>query len=150
MVGNPTNEAAFLDAQSKNDSNRNVRKYADLDLFFQKKASTKDINKVTNIQAVKRSVRNLVLLNHFEKPFHPEIGSGVREMLFEPMTPLTSVILSKKVQDVIENYEPRARLVGVKARPDLDRNQYEMTIVFYVVNAPTDLITIDVFLERLR
>ncbi len=150
MVGNPTNEAAFLDAQSKNDSNRNVRKYADLDLFFQKKASTKDINKVTNIQAVKRSVRNLVLLNHFEKPFHPEIGSGVREMLFEPMTPLTSVILSKKVQDVIENYEPRARLVGVKARPDLDRNQYEMTIEFYVVNAPTDLITIDVFLERLR
>ena len=150
MVGNPTNEAAFLDAQSKNDSNRNVRIYADLDLFFQKKASTKDINKVTNIQAVKRSVRNLVLLNHFEKPFHPEIGSGVREMLFEPMTPLTSVILSKKVQDVIENYEPRARLVGVKARPDLDRNQYEMTIEFYVVNAPTDLITIDVFLERLR
>ena len=150
MVGNPTNEAAFLDAQSKNDSNRNVRKYADLDLFFQKKASTKDINKVTNIQAVKRSVRNLVLLNNFEKPFHPEIGSGVREMLFEPMTPLTSVILSKKVQDVIENYEPRARLVGVKARPDLDRNQYEMTIEFYVVNAPTDLITIDVFLERLR
>ena len=150
MVGNPTNEAAFLDDQSKNDSNRNVRKYADLDLFFQKKASTKDINKVTNIQAVKRSVRNLVLLNHFEKPFHPEIGSGVREMLFEPMTPLTSVILSKKVQDVIENYEPRARLVGVKARPDLDRNQYEMTIEFYVVNAPTDLITIDVFLERLR
>ena len=150
MVGNPTNEAAFLDAQSKNDSNRNVRKYADLDLFFQKKASTKDINMVTNIQAVKRSVRNLVLLNHFEKPFHPEIGSGVREMLFEPMTPLTSVILSKKVQDVIENYEPRARLVGVKARPDLDRNQYEMTIEFYVVNAPTDLITIDVFLERLR
>ena len=150
MVGNPTNEAAFLDAQSKNDSNRNVRKYADLDLFFQKKASTKDINKVTNIQAVKRSVRNLVLLNHFEKPFHPEIGSGVREMLFEPMTPLTSVILSKKVQDVIENYEPRARLVGVKARPDLDRNQYEMTKEFYVVNDPTDIITIDVFLERLR
>ena len=71
-------------------------------------------------------------------------------MLFEPMTPLTSVFLSKKVQDVIENYEPRARLVGVKARPDLDRNQYEMRIEFYVVNAPTDLITIDVFLERLR
>mgnify|MGYP001480617733 CR=1 FL=1 len=150
MVGNPTNEAAFIDAQSKNDISRNLRKYADLDLFFQKKASTKDINKVTNIQAVKRSVRNLVLLNHFEKPFHPEIGSGVREMLFEPMTPLTSVILSKKVQDVIENYEPRARLVGVRARPDLDRNAYEMTIEFYVVNAPTDLITIDVMLERLR
>ena len=150
MVANPTNEAAFTDAQSTNSSSRNARKIADLDLFFQKKASTKDINKVTNVQAVKRSVRNLVLLNHYEKPFHPEIGAGVREMLFENMTPLTSIILSKKVQDVIENYEPRARLVGVKARPDLDRNIYEMTIEFYVVNAPTELQTVDVFLERLR
>ena len=150
MVANPTNEAAITDAQSTNTSSRKARKIADLHLFFQKKASTKDINKVTNVQAVKRSVRNLVLLNHYEKPFHPEIGSGVREMLFENMTPLTSIILSKKVQDVIENYEPRARLVGVKARPDLDRNIYEMTIEFYVVNAPTELQTVDVFLERLR
>jgi len=150
MVANPTNEAAFIDAQSQNNSARNARNIADLDLFFQKKPSTKDINKVTDVQAVKRSVRNLVLLNHYEKPFHPEIGSGVREMLFENMTPLTSIILSKKVQDVIENYEPRARLIGVKARPDLDRNIYEMTIEFYVVNAPTELQTVDVFLERLR
>ena len=150
MVANPTNEAAFIDAQSKNNSSRNARTIADLDLFFQRKSSTRDINKVTNVQAVKRSVRNLVLLNHYEKPFHPEIGSGVREMLFENMTPLTAIILSKKVQDVVENYEPRARLVGVKSRPDLDRNLYEMTIEFYVVNAPTELQTVDVFLERLR
>ena len=141
---------AHLDAQGQNTIDRDVRQWRDLDLFFGRKQVSKDINKVVSIQAVKRSIRNLVLLNHYEKPFHPEIGSGVREMLFENMTPLTSIILSKKVQDVIENYEPRARLVGVKARPDLDRNIYEMTIEFYVVNAPTELQTVDVFLERLR
>ena len=139
----------YYDAQANNDA-RAVRQYTDLDLFFGRKSSNSDIQQVTDVQAVKRSIRNLVQLNAYEKPFHPEISGGVREMLFENMTPLTSIILSKKVQDVIENYEPRARLVGVKARPDLDRNIYEMTIEFYVVNAPTELQTVDVFLERLR
>ena len=96
------------DAQGQNDIDRNVRQYSDLDLFFAKKATSKDIRKVTDIQAVKRSVRNLVLTNHYEKPFHPEIGSGVRGILFEPMTPLTAYVLTRKIEDVIKNFEPRA------------------------------------------
>ena len=71
-------------------------------------------------------------------------------MLFEPMTPITAVILAKHVEDVVENFEPRARLIGVQARPDLDRNVYDMTIEFYVVNVPTELVTLDVMLERIR
>ena len=119
-------------------------------MFFNKKTTSKDISKVTNIQAVKRSVRNLVLLNHYEKPFHPEIGSGVRDMLFENMTPTTSHILTRKIEMVIENFEPRARLISVRAIPDLDRNAYECRIEFYVVNMPTELVDLTVFLERLR
>ena len=142
--------SAYTDAQAQNDITRNVRKYKDLDLFFTKKATTKDINKVSDIQAVKRSIRNLVQLNHYEKPFHPEIAGGVREMLFENMTPITAVIIGKKVQDVIENYEPRAQVVGVKSTPDLDRNSYEITIEFYEKNAPTELVDLSLFLERLR
>ena len=142
--------SAYLDAQANNDSDRNTRQYTDLDLFFGKKTSDKDISKVTDIQAVKRSVRNLVLLNHYEKPFHPEIGSGVRDMLFELMTPITAVILTRKIEDVIKNFEPRARLVGVSAFPDLDRNAYEVKVEFYVVNTPTELVDLTVFLERLR
>ena len=141
---------AHTDAQGQNDIDRNVRQYSDLDLFFAKKATSKDISKVTDIQAVKRSIRNLVLTNHYEKPFHPEIGSGVRDILFEPMTPLTAHILTRKIEDVIENFEPRARLVGVAAMPNLDRNEYECTVTFYVVNTPTELVDLTVFLERLR
>ena len=150
VAGTPSSSAAFTDAQANNDSDRNVQTYIDLDLFFNKKTTSKDISKVTNIQAVKRSVRNLILTNHYEKPFHPEIGSGIRGMLFEPITPLTSYVLTRKVENVIENFEPRARLIGVKASPDLDRNAYEITIEFYVVNAPTELAELTVFLERLR
>ena len=101
--------SAYTDAQANNDITRNVKQYKDLDLFFSKK-SNKDVNKVTDVEAVKRSVRNLILLNSYEKPFHPEIAGDVRALLFENMTPLTSAVIARKVQDVIENFEPRARI----------------------------------------
>ena len=141
---------AHKDAQGQSNIDRNVRQYTDLDLFFGKKSTSKDISKVTDIQSVKRSIRNLVLTNHYEKPFHPEIGSGVRGILFEPMTPLTAHILTRNIEDVIENFEPRARLISVRAFPYLDRNEYEVTIEFFVVNTPTELVDLTLFLERLR
>ena len=141
---------AYTDAQSQNDIERNARQYSDLDLFFTKKISNSDVNKLTDIQAVKRSIRNLVLLNTYEKPFHPEISSGVRGMLFENMTPITATILARKVEDVINNFEPRARLISVTAIPDLDRNAYEVAVQFYVVNTPTELVDISHMLETLR
>tara|TARA_E500000081_G_scaffold39502_1_gene43050 strand:- start:549 stop:977 length:429 start_codon:yes stop_codon:yes gene_type:complete len=141
--------SAYKDAQANNDITRNVKQYRDLDLFFSKK-SNKDVNKVTDIESVKRSVRNLILLNSYEKPFHPEIAGDVRGLLFENMTPLTSAVIARKIQDVIENFEPRARLTGVQAIPDFDRNLYEVTVYFYVVNAPTELVEVTQLLERLR
>ena len=138
------------DAQLHNDSDRNVRQYSDLDLFFSRKTSNGDVNKITDVQAVKRSIRNLVQLNTYDKPFHPEISGGVREMLFELMTPVTSAIIARQIEDVINNFEPRARLVSVRAIPDLDRNAYEVQVAFYVVNTPTELVDLTIMLERLR
>ena len=141
---------ALYDAQLNNTSDRNVRQYKDLDLFFGRKSSNNDVGTVTDIQAVKRSVRNLVLLNPYEKPFHPEISSGIRGMLFELMTPFVAAQLTKKVEDVINNFEPRVRLVSVRSIPNYDRNAYEVSVEFYVVNAPTELVDLTVMLERLR
>ena len=140
---------AIYDAQSQNTA-RATRQYTDLDLFFGKKSSDSDIQKVTDIQAVKRSIRNLVQLNTYEKPFRPEIAGGVREMLFEPMSPVVSAMIARKIEDVIENFEPRARLVSVRSLPDLDRNAYEVIVEFYIVNTPTELVDISLMLERLR
>ena len=140
---------AIYDAQSQNTA-RATRQYTDLDLFFGKKTSNADIQKVTDVQAVKRSLRNLVQLNTYEKPFRPEIAGGVREMLFEPMSPVVSAMIARKIEDVIENFEPRARLVSVRSIPDLDRNAYEVIVEFYVVNTPTELVDISLMLERLR
>ena len=140
---------AYEDAQAINDSPRNVRTYSDLDLFFAAKSVSKDISKVTDIQAVKRSVRNLVLTNHYEKPFHPEIGSNLRAMLFENITPTMNHIISKQIDLLIRNFEPRCRLVQVNTQPMFDRNGYACQISFYVVNHP-EPVAVETFLERLR
>ena len=141
---------AGADAQASNLSDKSSRIYRDLDLFFKKKGTNSDVNKVEDIQAVKRSIRNLVLLNEHEKPFHPEIHSGVRDMLFENMTPVVSNILARKIEDVIVNFEPRARLQTVRAIPQFDKNAYEVSIEFFVVNTPTELDAMSLMLERIR
>jgi phage baseplate assembly protein W len=139
-----------LDAQLTNVKDKLPRIYSDLDLFFTKKNTNADVNIVEDVQAVKRSLMNPVQLNPHEKPFHPEISSGVRDLLFENMTPITAIVLARKVEDVINNYEPRARLQAVRATPDYDNNAYTVTIDFYVRNHPTQLVNMDIFLERLR
>ena len=96
--------ARLYDSEITNDSNRSTRDYKDLDLDFGRNAVTNDVNKLTDVEAVKRSVRNLILTNHYERPFHPELGCGIRGLLFEPLSPLVAIQLERKVEEVIENH----------------------------------------------
>ena len=137
------------DASNTNNSKRANRIYKDLDLNFGRNKVTNDVNKLTDVEAVKRSVRNLINTNHNERPFHPEIGSDVRGMLFEPMTPLTALNLQRKVAEVLNNFEPRINLQQVLASPDIDRNSYELKIMFYVIGS-NEPVVVETFLERLR
>ena len=143
-------QSAYRDAQRTNDSNRDAQIYKDLNLNFTKHPTKKDIVPITGAAAVKRSVRNLVQYGHFEKPFHPEIGSGVRDLLFENMTPFTANTLARKIEDVITNFEPRALLAGVEVIPRFDNNEYEVIVEFYIQNAPTELVDLSFTLERIR
>ena len=141
---------ANYDAGSvSNKSKRSARIFKDLNLDFQQNSATKDIQRVEDVEAVKRSVRNLISLNHYEKPFHPEIGSNLRGMLFENITPQISHYIGKQIEFLIKNYEPRCRLVEVANRPNRDRNGYSVSISFYVVNSPNP-VQVETFLERLR
>ena len=137
------------DATQTNESTRSSRVFKDLNLDFQQNTATKDIQKIKDIEAVKRSVRNLINTNHYEKPFHPEIGSNLRAMLFENMSPQMNHVITKQIELIIRNYEPRCRLVQVHTQPMFDRNGYACQISFYVVNYP-EPVTVESFLERLR
>ena len=132
-----------------NKSTRSARIYKDLNLDFQQNTATKDIQKLLDIESVKRSVRNLINLNHYEKPFHPEIGSNLRGMLFENITPQMSHAIQKEIFLLLQNFEPRAKLVQVATMPQFERNSYAVTISFFVQNSP-DRIVVESFLERIR
>tara|TARA_B100000579_G_scaffold77808_1_gene60356 strand:- start:263 stop:688 length:426 start_codon:yes stop_codon:yes gene_type:complete len=137
------------DASTTNNSKRANRIYKDLDLDFGRNPVTNDVNKLTDVEAVKRSVRNLINTNNYERPFHPEIGSGIRGLLFEPMSPLTSLALQRKVEEVLLNFEPRISLVQVLSNANIDRNSYDLKIMFYVIGSE-EPVEVETFLERLR
>ena len=137
------------DATQTNESTRSSKVYKDLNLGFEQNTATKDIQKIKDVEAVKRSVRNLINTNHYEKPFHPEIGSNLRAMLFELMTPQMNHVISKQIENLINNYEPRCNLVQVFTQPRIDRNGYSVQISFRVQNHPDEVI-VESFLERLR
>lgn len=123
--------------------------YSDLDLMFKIHPVKKDLVRSTNEQAIVRSVKNLVLTSHYERPFQAEIGSNVRKMLFEPITSMTANYLQKEIYDVIRTYEPRVTNLQVDVVQLPDQNALGVVIQFYITNS-TDLTRIDLLLERLR
>ena len=140
---------AYTDAQATNNSSRSNKTYSDLNLNFTKNPATNDVARLTDIEAVKRAVRNLVLTNQFERPFHPEIGTSIRDLLFETITPLNAVLLEDRIREVIVNFEPRADLTGIQVFDEIDNNQYRVIINFRVISSSED-VTITEFLQRLR
>ncbi|SUZ79966.1 uncharacterized protein METZ01_LOCUS32820 [marine metagenome] len=127
----------------------NTRRWADLDLDFIAHPVTKDIVLKRDVEAIKRSVRNLVLTNPHERPFHPEIGSGITGILFELVSPTTAVVLQSEIRQVLTNFEPRVKLIDIRVLGDIDKNGYYVTIKFQPISTPSP-VTIELFLERLR
>ena len=137
------------DSTGTNNSNTQVKSYKDLDLDFGRNVVTNDVNKLTGVEAVKRSVRNLIQTNHFERPFHPELGGNVRALLFEPLNMFTAMNIQKEIAEVLTNFEPRAQIIQIQASPNLDTNSYFVSINFKVLGIP-QAITVETMLERLR
>ena len=140
---------AVYDWQTQRKSTRNSRPFRDIDLDFDRNAVTNDVNVVENVIAIKRSVRNLVQTNFYERPFQPELGCGIRELLFEPFTPMTKVFLQRKIEEVLINYEPRIQLQNVAVDDDQDNNRLVVDIYFYIVGVSGPQV-VQTFLQRVR
>lgn len=123
--------------------------YSDLDLDFLPHPTTKDVMKKTGVESIKRSVRNLVLTNFYDRPFRSYIGSNALKLLFDNATPITANFLSNAIREVVENYEPRVRIQDLKIEFDIDNNGYNVTMYFVIINR-NEPATINLFLERIR
>ncbi len=145
----------------KSTSTKQSRKFKDIDLDFGRNIVTNDVNTVEDVIAIKRSVKNLVQTNFYERLFHPELGCGVRQLLFENYTPLTAIFLKRKIEEVLVNNEPRISLTSIIINDDtfesmnpaigedIDSNRLRVDIHFYIVGISLPQI-VNVQLQRLR
>ena len=149
-----TQYTAFTDAESVNNSKQSTFIYKDLNLYFTRNPVTSDVSIVTDVQDIKRAVRNIVLLNPGEKPFHPEIGTGVRGVLFENFTPPIMQAMRDRIEAVVRRYEPRVTVQSVSFNdPDsqgMDNNELRCQISFVINNAPQIIEEVDLMLQRVR
>jgi len=125
------------------------RTFSDLDLNFLQHPASKDIRKKVGENSIKQSIRNLIMTNPMERPFQPEIGCGVYNLLFEPMMPITALEIRESITDVINSYEPRVSLGTVQVSENSSMDGYDVYISFTIVNSE-QLVAIDFFLERMR
>jgi phage baseplate assembly protein W len=129
--------------------------YSDLDLDFIMHPTTKDVVKKTGVDAIKRSVRNLILTNFYDRPFRSYIGSNAQKLLFDNINMFTATFLRDAIEDTITSFEPRVLLdvstadKGIEISVNPDNNGYNVKITFIIVNTATPA-TINLFLERLR
>lgn len=126
-----------------------ARTFKDLDLNFTSHPVRKDVNKFVNEYAVINAVKNLILTNHYERPFRPELGSNIRRMLFENVDTIMAAQIEREIEETIVNFEPRVRVSKVVAVAAPDDNRYNIELQFFVINSP-DPISIKFFLERIR
>ena len=142
-----------------------TRGWADLDLDFTAHPVTKDIVRKTNVEAVKRSVRNLIQTNKYDKKFHPEIDGGVTRHLFGLATAATKHDIAEAIATCLRNYEPRVivdrvNVFGnadeiahvqsdIRVTGNIDRSGFNVSIFFRIINSP-EPIEVSLFLERIR
>ena len=128
---------------------RNTRIFSDLDLNFTAHPVTGDITRRYDEDSIKQSVKNLLLTRNYERPFHSEIGSPIRQLLFDLPGPMFNIMLQRAVIDVINNFEPRVSIIDVRVDDYSDSNEVYITLEFKIVNTERPL-TLDLALERTR
>lgn len=146
----PTRAFAIEDGNlnSKTIVTSRTRVYRDLDLTFTPKG-TGDIFKKNDAAAVKQAVKNLLLTNRTEKPFQPEFGADLNDILFDLDTEIIEDVLPDLIFQAIETYEKRAKVLNIETSVYSDRNEVVVTIVFQIVNTG-EIVTLELSLNRLR
>ena len=124
-------------------------RYSDFSLDLIPNPNTGDISKKLDANAVKQAVKNLIMLSFGEKPFHPEIGFGIKQFLFENMTPLTVTALKRHLTEILIEYEPRIKILSIDISDELDQNSIGINLVFSIVNIENP-VSLTFYVERVR
>lgn len=124
--------------------------YSDVDISLTPHPNTKDVLKKVDLQAIKQSVRNILLTNKGEKPFDPYFGGGLRSFLFENFNSISVKMLEINIINVLQNYEPRVEVTDVIITDNVERNALSVSVTYRVKSPEGETDTIDILVERLR
>ena len=123
--------------------------YVGLDLNFFSNPNNNDVSVATGNDAIKASIRNLILTNFYERPFRPSLGSGVWQLLFDLNTPITAIFIQNAITATITNFEPRVKLNKVTVLDDPDSNAFNVQLS-YILNDTNTPVIDSLFLSRIR
>lgn len=126
-----------------------ILSFSDLDMDMTIDPLTEDVSAITGENVVRQSLKNLLQFRRYEKPFHPEIDSGIMDLLFEPATPITVIQMKRKITELIQTYERRVRAVNVEIIDLPDENSYRIDVQFQVQNR-VEVFRATVIVERIR
>lgn len=126
-----------------------VLSFSDLDMDMTIDPLTEDVSAVTGEEVVRQSLKNLLQFRRYEKPFHPEIESGITDLLFEPASPIMAIQMKRKITELIQTYERRVRAVNVEIIDLPDENSYQIDVQFQVQNR-VEVFRATVIVERIR
>ena len=126
-----------------------TNEYQDLDFDFTANPITGDVAKVKNVTSVKRGIHNILMTENSERLFQPEVGSGLKNLLFEQMSDLTAQLLEDEVRSAIDAWENRAQIISIEVFPEEEYNRYRVAVIFRIVNNPDEQQT-EVLLSRER
>ena len=127
-----------------------VSTFKDLSVTFKKHPVTDDLVTVKDKAAVAQSIKGLLLTRRGERPFQPELGSGLQNLLFEPMDYGSAALIKKEISDTLNRYEPRVSITRLYCFPDYGNNGYEVELEYVILDREDKPVALEIFLERTR
>ena len=127
-----------------------VSTFKDLSITFKKHPVTDDLVTVKDKAAVAQSIKGLLLTRRGERPFQPDLGSGLQDLLFEPLDYGSGALIKKEIKETLNRYEPRVRVQRIYCNVDFDNNGYNVEMQYKIVGRDDRAVAVDFFLERTR
>ena len=127
-----------------------VSTFKDLSITFKKHPVTDDLVTVKDKSAIAQSITNLLMTRKGERPFQPELGSGLQDMLFEPLDYGSGALIKKEIKETLSRYEPRISITKLMCYPDVSNNGYEVELEYFILGREDRAVALDIFLERTR
>ncbi len=127
-----------------------VSTFKDLSITFKKHPVTDDLVTVKDKSAVAQSIKGLLLTRRGERPFQPDLGSGLQDLLFEPMDYGSAALIKKEIRETLNRFEPRISITKLMCYPDLMNNGYDVELEYKIIGREDRAVALDIFLERTR